>query len=79
MGDINGQLYEVSGELPERKNGMWEITLAPYSILTATTLDDYTDGTETGTTPEELSIPTGVNTENKWGTGYGPYRESRQM
>ena len=47
------------------KNGMWEITLAPYSILTATTLDDYTDGTETGTTPEELSIPTGVNTENR--------------
>ena len=46
--------YKGSAEL---KNGMWEITLAPYSVLTATTLNDYTEGTEENTTPEELTMP----------------------
>ncbi len=50
----------------EQKDGMWEITLAPYSILTATTLDDYTDGTEENTTPDELAMPEeGVHTADR--------------
>ena len=50
----------------ELKDGVWEITLAPYSILTVTTLDTYTDGTEEGTTPDELSMPAeGINTEDR--------------
>ena len=55
--------YKGSVEL---KDGVWEITLAPYSVLTATTLDDYTDGTEENTTPDELAIPEeGVNTDER--------------
>lgn len=35
-------------------------------MLTATTLDDYTDGTEVNTTPDELAMPEeGVNTEER--------------
>ncbi len=41
----------------QQKDGMWEITLAPYSILTATTLDDYTAGAEENDTPDELALP----------------------
>ena len=55
--------YKGAAEL---KNGAWEITLAPYSILTATTLDDYTEGVAEGTTPDEIAMPEeGINTEER--------------
>ena len=50
----------------KQADGVWEITLKPYSILTATTLNNYADGAETGTTPAELAMPSeGINTEDR--------------
>ena len=42
----------------EQENGRWVVTIAPYTVNTLTTLDEYTE--------EQLAMPkTGINTEDR--------------